>query len=129
MTKFRGVALWLGADPPLTNNEAEYKGLIAGLQAAKSLGIKKLSVEGDSQLIVRQLLGEYKVRNERLKPLHAEAEALIAAFTTFDIKHIERAENADADALVNQAMDEEECLVVGVNNFKMEERSTNFVCE
>ncbi len=121
LTKVRGAALWLGADPPLTNNEAEYKGLIAGLQAAKALGIKKLCVEGDSQLIVRQLLGEYKVRNERLKPLHAEAEALVAAFTSFDIQHIERAENADADALANQAMDEEGSSVVGGHGLPLED--------
>ena len=105
--RVRGLALWFGDDPPLTNNEAEYRGLIEGLRAAKALGIRRLCVEGDSQLVVRQIMGEYKVRNERLKLLHGEAMELKDSFPEFEIRHVERALNSEADAMANQALDEQ----------------------
>ena len=108
LKEVQAVALYLGPSD-CTNNEAEYQGLLAGLKAARSLGIRKLKVEGDSQLIVRQILGEYKVRNARLKVLHAEAMDLLLPgvnFDSFEIAHIERAKNSEADALANKALDE-----------------------
>ncbi|EWM24965.1 ribonuclease h [Nannochloropsis gaditana] len=107
LVQVRGLSLWLGSDPPLTNNEAEYHGLVAGLRAAKTLGIRRICVEGDSQLVVRQILGVYKVRNERLRVLYSEAMALKENFAEFSIRHVERSQNSDADALANRALDEQ----------------------
>ena len=119
--RVRGLALWFGDDPPLTNNEAEYRGLIEGLRAAKALGIRRLCVEGDSQLVVRQIMGEYKVRNERLKILHAEAMELKDSFPEFEIRHVERALNSEADAMANQALDEQRSGTFGPHGQRLEE--------
>jgi ribonuclease HI len=89
-----------------TNNVAEYMGLILGLRRAKAMGIKELDVLADSELMVKQLSGEYAVKAEHLKPLHLEAEALLKGFADVTIRHIPREENAQADAMSNRAIDE-----------------------
>ena len=88
-----------------TNNVAEYRGLIAALEAAASLGARSLEVFSDSELMVRQMTGRYKVKNERLKPLFARAQALAASLSRFRIAHVPREQNRKADRLANQAMD------------------------
>ncbi len=89
-----------------TNNVAEYMGLIIGLKRAKAMGIKELDVLADSELMVRQLNGEYAVKAEHLKPLHDEAKALLKAFAEIEIRHIPREQNGQADAMSNRAIDE-----------------------
>jgi ribonuclease HI len=89
-----------------TNNVAEYMGLILGLKRAKAMGIKELDVLADSELMVKQLSGEYAVKAEHLKPLHLEAEALLKGFADVTVRHIPREENAAADAMSNRAIDE-----------------------
>jgi ribonuclease HI len=89
-----------------TNNVAEYMGLILGLKRAKAMGIKELEVLADSELVVRQLNGEYAVKAEHLQPLHAEALALLKAFDQIEVRHIPREENGQADAMSNRAIDE-----------------------
>ncbi len=86
-----------------TNNVAEYQGLIAGLHEASARGIKHLSIMSDSELLVRQLLGQYRVRSRRLKPLYESARTLIASFASVHIAHIRREKNAEADKLADQA--------------------------
>jgi ribonuclease HI len=89
-----------------TNNVAEYVGLILGLKRAKAMGIRDLEVLADSELVVKQVNGEYAVKAEHLQPLHAEAVALLKAFEQIEIRHIPREENAQADAMSNRAIDE-----------------------
>jgi ribonuclease HI len=89
-----------------TNNVAEYMGLILGLRRAKAMGIKELEVLSDSELLVKQLGGEYAVKAEHLVPLHQEAQALLKAFPWIQVRHIPREENAQADAMSNRAIDE-----------------------
>jgi ribonuclease HI len=89
-----------------TNNVAEYMGLILGLKRAKAMGIKELDVLADSELMVKQLSGEYAVKAEHLKPLHLEAEALLKGFEDVTVRHIPREENSAADAMSNRAIDE-----------------------
>ncbi len=89
-----------------TNNVAEYMGLILGLRRAKAMGIKELEVLSDSELLVKQLQGEYAVKAEHLLPLHQEAQALLKAFSWIQVRHIPREENAQADAMSNRAIDE-----------------------
>lgn len=88
-----------------TNNVAEYKALIAGLQAARQLGATRVQVRGDSELIIKQVLGEYRVRHPDMKPLHAEAERWIDEFEEATITHNLRHKNELADKLANLAMD------------------------
>ena len=88
-----------------TNNVAEYRGLIAGLERARLLGVRRLAVRLDSELVVRQLRGEYRVKNPGLKPLYARASALCREFDEIDIQHIRREENKRADAVANAALD------------------------
>jgi ribonuclease HI len=88
-----------------TNNVAEYEALLWGLRAAAALGAKRLVVKADSELVVRQMRGEYRVKNEGLKPLFLQAQALRRRFESIEFVHVRRAENADADALANEAMD------------------------
>jgi ribonuclease HI len=90
-----------------TNNVAEYQGLLLGLQHAKELGYREVEVRADSQLLIRQLKGEYAVRHAGLKPLHAEALRLLRGFEKVDLKHVPREENALADEMSNRAIDEE----------------------
>ena len=89
-----------------TNNVAEYKALIEGLEQAVEIGARKIRHFADSELMVRQLNGRYKVKNPDLIILHDRARSLIARFESFSTKHVPREQNAIADALANQAMDE-----------------------
>jgi len=88
-----------------TNNQAEYKALIAALEKAVSLGAETISIHSDSQLMVRQLTGRYRVRKEELKPLFQHAVRLLSSVKEFTITHIPREQNAEADALANKALD------------------------
>jgi ribonuclease HI len=89
-----------------TNNVAEYKALIAGLEAAARLGATPLVVCMDSELVVRQMTGEYRVKNAGLKPLNEEAQRLAARIRPLRFRAVRRAENAEADRLVNAALDQ-----------------------
>jgi ribonuclease HI len=89
-----------------TNNVAEYMGLILGLKRAKAMGIKELDVFSDSELMVKQLAGDYAVKAEHLKPLHDEARALLRGFAEVEVRHVPREENAQADLMSNRAIDE-----------------------
>jgi ribonuclease HI len=88
-----------------TNNFAEYSGLIAALEYAIAHNYRGLRVISDSELMVRQIKGIYKVRNQNLRPLHERARALIRKLDYFEIGHVLRAKNKDADRLANEAMD------------------------
>lgn len=88
-----------------TNNVAEYRALIAGLEAAVRLGARSVRVVMDSELVVRQMTGEYRVKNEGLKPLHREARQRAAALAEVAYRSVGREDNARADQLVNEALD------------------------
>jgi probable phosphoglycerate mutase len=88
-----------------TNNVAEYRGLIAGLLAAKELGVTHVEVRMDSKLVVEQMAGRWKIKHPAMKPLAEEAAGLVRAFDGVSFEWIPRARNARADALANQAMD------------------------
>jgi ribonuclease HI len=90
----------------MTNNVAEYYGLIAALDYAQSHGIRALRVESDSELLVRQMRGQYKVKSAELRPLFERARKMAQTFASFKIEHVYRVQNAEADALANQALDE-----------------------
>ena len=96
------VTRFLGTN---TNNYAEYTSLIIGLEKALELGVNEVEVRMDSELIVKQMLGQYRVKNQNLKPLYETAKGLAGRFSQFRIIHIERALNTEADRLANQAMD------------------------
>ena len=89
-----------------TNNVAEYTGLLSALRHAVSEGAASLTVYADSELMVRQMNGQYRVKAPHLKPLHEEARKLARSIPRFRISHVPRAENKDADRLANLAMDE-----------------------
>ncbi len=88
-----------------TNNEAEYRALLLGLEAAKSLGATELNCFLDSELVVKQLNGEYKVKNENLRKFWEEAKRLSSSFQTITFTHVRREHNAQADKLVNEVLD------------------------
>ena len=88
-----------------TNNVAEYRGLLLGLQRARALGADEVEVINDSELVAKQVTGAYKVKHPAMKPLHAQALQELQAFKRWSIRSVPRAQNADADALVNQALD------------------------
>lgn len=87
-----------------TNNVAEYQGLIEGLRRAKKLAATDVEVFSDSELLVRQMNGEYRVKNEGLKPLYEKANNLAANFGKFCISHVRREQNTQADKMANKAM-------------------------
>jgi ribonuclease HI len=89
-----------------TNNVAEYYGLIAALDYAQSNNIRALRIESDSELMVKQMRGQYKVKSPDLKPLFERAKKMSQTFSTFRIDHVYREQNKEADALANEAMDE-----------------------
>ena len=97
------IARYLGTT---TNNVAEYRAAIIGLERALAAGARKVSLFADSELLVKQLNGQYKVKNEGLKPLHAKAKELIAQIGDVAVRYIPRERNKDADALANKAIDE-----------------------
>ncbi|MHB8659421.1 MAG: ribonuclease HI family protein [Solirubrobacteraceae bacterium] len=88
-----------------TNNVAEYRALLRGVERAAALGARELEIVGDSELIARQLTGVYKVKHPAMKPLHEQAISALRAFDVWKIRTVPRAQNAHADALVNQALD------------------------
>lgn len=90
-----------------TNNVAEYRGLLRGLERARGLGATEVDIINDSELVARQVSGAYKVKHPAMKPLHAEAMAALSEFDRWSIRSVPRAENARADELVNQALDAE----------------------
>ena len=92
----------------MTNNVAEYYGLIAAMDYAQSHGIRALRIESDSELLVKQMRGQYKVKSEDLRPLFERAQKMSKAFDPFRIEHVYREQNREADALANEALDETE---------------------
>ena len=88
-----------------TNNVAEYRGLLLGLERARALGATEVDVVMDSELVVNQVNGRYRVRSQELAPLHKAAMDALAGFRAWTIRAVRRAENARADALVNAALD------------------------
>jgi ribonuclease HI len=88
-----------------TNNVAEYSGLIAGLRRAIELGIPALEVVSDSELMVKQMRGEYRVKNAALRGLFVEASHLARQLGEVEYRHVKRADNELADSLVNDALD------------------------
>jgi ribonuclease HI len=89
-----------------TNNVAEWTGLIEGLKAALARGIDEIAIRLDSELVVRQLSGAYRVKHAGLIPLHAQAKALLRKFGRVDVRHVPRKENKAADAVVNRVLDD-----------------------
>lgn len=88
-----------------TNNVAEYRALLRGLERAHALGADDVEVIGDSELVAKQIAGQYKVKHAGLKPLHADALRALAGFDRWQVRTVPRAQNAAADALVNAALD------------------------
>jgi ribonuclease HI len=89
-----------------TNNVAEYSGLIAALRWAAAHGISKLHIRADSELLVKQMLGQYRVKSPGLQPLYEQARALTRQIGDVTFEHVRREFNKDADRLANEAMDE-----------------------
>jgi ribonuclease HI len=90
-----------------TNNVAEYKALLRGIELAAARGAAELELVGDSELVVRQVEGRYKVKHAGMKKLHEEVKQALQGFDSWSIRHVRRAENAEADRLVNEALDGE----------------------
>jgi ribonuclease HI len=90
-----------------TNNVAEYRALLAGIELAGEHGADELELIGDSELVVRQIEGRYKVKDATMRELHAEAKRELSGFGSWSIRHVRREQNADADRLVNAALDGE----------------------
>jgi ribonuclease HI len=88
-----------------TNNVAEYRALLLGLDRAKALGATEVEVVNDSELIAKQVNGEYKVKHADMKPLHAQALKALSGFDVWTVRTVKREQNEGADALVNQALD------------------------
>jgi ribonuclease HI len=88
-----------------TNNVAEYRALLRGIEWARGLGAEELEIIGDSELVARQLTGAYKVKHPSMKPLYEQAMAALSSFRSWQIRTVPRELNSRADALVNQALD------------------------
>ncbi len=88
-----------------TNNVAEYQALVSGLETAADFGATRIEVRADSQLLIRQLEGRYRVKNAGLQPLYRRAMELLRAYDEVDLQHVYREENTAADSLVNAALD------------------------
>jgi ribonuclease HI len=88
-----------------TNNVAEYRAVLRGLQLAGAHGAHEVEIVNDSELVARQLTGAYKVKHPSMRPLHAEAISALRGFNGWKIRTVPRAQNARADALVNAALD------------------------
>jgi len=89
----------------ITNNVAEYEGLLAGLRKARELGARRVVVRSDSELLVRQLNGSYRVKSPKLKPLFERVKRIAASFDSCQFTHVRRHQNRRADELANKAMD------------------------
>lgn len=96
LTKYLGRA---------TNNVAEYHGLLLGLESALQLGVRRLQIFSDSELVVRQIRGSYRVRHPRLQPLYQTAKTLLQKLDSYDIAHVYRYQNCEADRLARDAID------------------------
>jgi ribonuclease HI len=90
-----------------TNNLAEYRALLLGIERASALGASELELIGDSELVVRQVRGEYRVKEATLRGLHEQVRLALDRFQRWSIRHVPREENAEADRLVNMALDDE----------------------
>lgn len=88
-----------------SNNVAEYKALLLGLETAREMGATEVEVVNDSELVQKQINGEYKVKHPDMKPLYAEALKSLGGFSSWKVRSVKREHNKDADALVNQALD------------------------
>jgi ribonuclease HI len=97
----------------MTNNVAEYYGLIAALDYTESHGVRAIRIESDSELLVKQMRGQYKVKSEDLRPLFERAQKMSKTFDSFRIEHVYREQNREADALANEALDETEGKISG----------------
>lgn len=89
-----------------TNNVAEYQALIHALRWARSRGARRVRVFSDSELVVRQINGQYRVKHPGMQPLHREAQALLRGFDEASVSHVRRELNREADRLANRALDE-----------------------
>jgi ribonuclease HI len=89
-----------------TNNVAEYRALLLGLELAEELGAREVEIVNDSQLVARQVGGQYRVKHAGLRPLHREAMAALARFDRWSVRDVRREQNLRADELVNRAVDE-----------------------
>jgi ribonuclease HI len=88
-----------------TNNVAEWTALLEGLKAALDRGVDEIAIRMDSELVVKQISGQYRVKHAGLIPLHAQAKSLLRKFANYEIRHVPRKANAAADAVVNQVLD------------------------
>jgi len=88
-----------------TNNVAEYRAVIAGLERAREHGVRRLTLRADSELVIKQLKGEYRVKDEKLRPLYQTAIRLLRGFDHVELRHVRREYNVEADRLANEAMD------------------------
>lgn len=88
-----------------TNNVAEYRALLLGIELAAALGATELELVGDSELVVKQVRGEYKVKDATMRELHAQVKQALKDFEGWSIRHVRREHNAEADRLVNEALD------------------------
>lgn len=88
-----------------TNNVAEYRALLLGIEMAATLGANELELVGDSELVVRQVEGRYKVKDAALRDLHSQVKRALTPFASWSIRHVRREQNAEADRLVNEALD------------------------
>ncbi|HEY8313793.1 MAG TPA: ribonuclease HI family protein [Candidatus Baltobacteraceae bacterium] len=103
-TIVREVGRFLGI---ATNNVAEWNAVLFGLEAALELGVTSIAIRLDSELVVKQLTGEYRVKHPDLQPLHRKATTLLRRFSHVDLKHVRRNQNKLADAVVNRVLDQE----------------------
>ncbi len=88
-----------------TNNQAEYRAMIMALKAAKKMSPPSVEIFADSELVVKQIKGEYRVKDEGLKPLFRELMSLLGEFSSYSVAHVRREKNKHADKLVNKAID------------------------
>jgi ribonuclease HI len=88
-----------------TNNVAEYRAMLLGIELARELGASEVELVGDSELIVKQVQGKYKVKQDHLRPLHTKVRDELRGFDRWSIRNVPRAENLRADELVNEALD------------------------
>ena len=94
-----------------TNNVAEYRALILSLQRALDIGCSRVAIKMDSELVVKQLAGAYRVKDAKMVPLHAEARRLLSRFASHSVEHVSRSENRHADKLVNAVLDAREATL------------------
>jgi ribonuclease HI len=89
-----------------TNNVAEYRALLLGIALAEELGAAEVELVGDSELIVKQVKGEYRVKDAALRDLHGQVRGALEGFDRWSIRHVRREQNAEADRLVNETLDQ-----------------------